>query len=759
MSGATFAELWGELDAVREGRRLSRQSLAGRAAQVTGRPVPAKTLHDRMANGRRVSWDQMRAVVMALGLDEQEWRTRWQSADSGRRQGGRQHEKPVRSVAHLPPDSRTFTGRDSEVAHLLQSLTSDWTGTSVPCVVIAGMPGVGKTRLAIHAAHLLSDRYDEIQLYLDLRGYGPGPPVTPASALDTLLRHLGVAPETIPADLEARAALFRDRLHGRRAVVLLDNAVSEAQVRPLLPASPSCCVLVTSRRDLRDIDEARMLHLDVMRPSGALALLARLVGTDRLAAEADAAHQIAIQCGGLPLALTLVGCRLRARPTWRLTAMGERLRQGDRRLVEIGGGDRAVRVAFDLSYAHLAEADRTIFGLLSCHPAQNFSAGSAAALTGVDLTTVECVLEDLLDENLLEADGERRYRFHDLVRLFAHERLQVDQPEAAVRQARRRVLTWYLHRALQADQLLAPDSRLRPGSGSTSLFGSRDQALSWCDAERDALDSAVRMAAEVGDFAAAWQLAHALFGHHRLRHSWLQWLSQLRVGLGAARTLGDEQAEARMLNSMGAAKGALGHYEEAHRDLDAALLIQQRCGDRAGHGSTLNNLGELYRLTGRYDDAVTCYQQDWAICRDLADLYGQSICLNNLGKAQLALGRAADALASQSDALRLCDRHHDLHTRAEIIDDLGHVYRRLGRLSEALHHYALAVETYRRLGSDVAAATTLVTMVEVLVATDQRAQARVRATEARSILDGPATASAGAMSEGLRHQLAGLAPP
>jgi tetratricopeptide (TPR) repeat protein len=673
--------------------------------------------------------------------------------------GLRQLPPPVPSrepIAHLPPDSGTFTGRGQEVSHLVQLLTCGWTATSVPTVVIAGMAGVGKTRLAVHVAHLLRTRYDEIQFYMDLRGYGPDRPVEPTSALEVLLRHLGVPPEDIPPDQDARTALFRDRLHGRRAILLLDNAVSETQVRALLPASPSCCVVVTSRRQLESLDEARLMHLDVMHLDDAVGLLAQLIGADRLAAEAGHAREIAVQCGGLPLALTLVGCRLRARPSWRLGRMSERLRETDRRLTEMGGRDRAVRAAFELSYAQLTEANRVTFGLLACHPGRDFSARSAAALTGVDHRTIEQVLEDLLDENLLEQETEGRYRFHDLLRLFAQERLQAEQPDGVIAEAQRRVLGWYLRAATQADHLLVPHRLRNADRDSTMMFDSHEQALSWCDTERAALASAVRMAAAMREHATAWQLAHVLFGYHRLRHSWQEWLCQLRIGLAAAREVADEEAEARILNCMGAAHSNVDQHGQAHDCFSQALLIHQRRGDRGGQSSTLNNLGELYRLTGRYDRAIVCYEQDRVICQELADVYGQSICLNNLGKAQLAIGQAAEALASQREALHLCGNHHDRHAKAEIFDDLGNVYRRLGQHADALRHYGLAVETYRGIGCNVAAASTLVTIVEVLIELDRSAEAQSHAVQALSIIDNPATASAGPLPQRLRLRLTEL---
>ncbi|GAA4873163.1 AfsR/SARP family transcriptional regulator [Kitasatospora terrestris] len=336
---------------------------------------------------------------------------------------GRTPPRPVTVLRQLPADLATFTGRGAELAALLDAAAGPiGSPATVQVTAIEGMAGVGKTRLAVRAAHELAraGRFSQLQFYVDLRGFDPDhEPLDPADVLDGLLRALGVDDHRVPAGLDARAALFRDRLHGREALLLLDNAADEPQVRPLVPAGPGCLVLVTSRRRLAGLDGATIVALDPLSPPEAVDLLAAVAGPWRIAAAPEAAEHIARLCGRLPLALALAASRLRARPAWGLPDLADHLEVGGIRA--ISAGDRSLRTAFELSYRRLPEPGRRFFRMLAAHPGRDYTARSTAAAAALDPAAACAELEALVDENLLLQDLPGHYRLHDLLHAFARE--------------------------------------------------------------------------------------------------------------------------------------------------------------------------------------------------------------------------------------------------------------------------------------------------------------------------------------------------
>jgi hypothetical protein len=333
---------------------------------------------------------------------------------------------PVASVAsealhQLPPNVALFTGRETELDRLYALLLGDGSGT-VRVSVIAGSAGVGKTALALHLAHDLVPRFPDVQLFINLHGYDPLQRLSAADALDRLLRALGVAAEALPQDVDEQAALYRSLLAGRRALVVLDNASSTDQVRPLLPGSPTCLTLLTSRQRLAALEGALPLDLDVMDSSDALHLIRKLAGPERVHAEPEAADAIVEMCGSLPLALHIAGSRLRARPAWTLAWLAGRLADERIRLRELRVEDLEVRASFALSYRGLDGRAAQMFRRLGLVAGPDFAAGGAAALSDCPSEEAEALLEDLMDAHLLEAaPTPGRYRFHDLIRLYARE--------------------------------------------------------------------------------------------------------------------------------------------------------------------------------------------------------------------------------------------------------------------------------------------------------------------------------------------------
>jgi NB-ARC domain len=354
----------------------------------------------------------------------------------------------VEARHQLPPDVADFTDREREAADVRRALEDPEGRGGV--ALVAGKPGVGKSALAIHLAHALSAQFPDAQLYVDLRGGEPAEhldPLTPTEVLAGFLRALGI--EQVPEQPAERVAFYRAQLAHKRALVVLDNASREDQVRPLIPGSRSCAVLVTSRMQLPGLEGARPRELEVLDPGAALELLAKLIGDrDRLERERDAAEAIVRLCGYLPLAVRIAGSRLRTRPRWSLHKLVERLADERRRLDELRAGDREVRASFALSYRELKDDEARLFRRLGVFPGPDFGVALAGALVDTSSDEAEELLERLVDVRLLEEVGEERYRFHDLLRLFARERLEADEtPPHAKRPERGRWAGfWRAHR-------------------------------------------------------------------------------------------------------------------------------------------------------------------------------------------------------------------------------------------------------------------------------------------------------------------------
>ncbi|MBS2553151.1 hypothetical protein KGQ19_40490, partial [Catenulispora sp. NL8] len=412
---------------------------------------------------RRLNQELVVAIVLALGVPEAQV-PQWRSACLAAHAAKRRAPGPTGVFRQLPAELATFTGRREELAALIAlvevsgaaetpgSRNSDSQSAAVPHTVVVsaieGMAGVGKTQLAIRAAHELvrAGRFADVQLYVNLRGFDTeAAPADPADVLDSFLRQLEVPARRIPAGLAERAAMFRDRIAGRDALLVLDNAADEAQVAALIPADPRCLVLVTSRRTLAGLDGARLLRLDVFPLRDALELLARVVGQERVAAEPEAAVQVVRLCGLLPLAVSLAAARLRSRPAWSLARLATHLR--DSGLDAVRAGSRELRPVFELSYRELPASTARAFRLLSLHPGRGFTAGAVEALTGTSEAAAQDELEALLDENLVEQRTADRYELHDLLHAFALERAEAEESAAERDEALARLLSWYLHAA------------------------------------------------------------------------------------------------------------------------------------------------------------------------------------------------------------------------------------------------------------------------------------------------------------------------
>jgi DNA-binding SARP family transcriptional activator/DNA-binding XRE family transcriptional regulator len=363
---------------------------------------------------------------------------------------------PVVAQRQLPPDIVDFSGRADQVRELWEGVTGPRSGTAMPIMVVEGMGGVGKTRLAVHLAHrlLAGGHYSDAQLYVDLRGHSDQPPADPATVLASFLRLLGVPAGRIPHRLDERVSLYRDRLHARKALVLLDNAASEEQVLPLLPAGPANLVLVTSRRALA-LDGAHAMPLDVMSRTEAGELLGRVVGADRVAAEPEAVRQVVDLCGRLPLAVVLAARRLRSRSGWAVADLAGRLEDADDRLAELAAGGRRLKAVFDQSYQGLSAPEQRVFRLLGLHPGDDITLDAVAALAASPKAEVRGLMDRLVDENLVAVRG-RHYRLHDLLVEYARGLLHENESERVRTEALSRMLAFYQYAAARADSMARP---------------------------------------------------------------------------------------------------------------------------------------------------------------------------------------------------------------------------------------------------------------------------------------------------------------
>jgi tetratricopeptide (TPR) repeat protein len=611
----------------------------------------------------------------------------------------------------LPPDISDFTGRDSEVAMLRSRLEQgEETRTATVVTTIVGKGGVGKTALAVHVAHLLQSRFPDGQLYVNLRGV-EAQALNPHEVLADFLRTLGVDGAAIPSGIDERARIFRARLVGRRLLVVLDNAANEAQVRPLLPGSQGCAVLITSRTYLPGLEAATTVDLDVLESDQALELLAKVAGWDRVADEPTAAREIIEACGYLPLAVRITGARLATKKHWALTRSAERLRDERHRLNELRAGDLDVRATFALSYQGQDDQLQRAFRLLGVLNATDFAAWVVSALLNVDLSTAEDAIERLVDVKLLEAagngvDGQARYRFHDLLRIFARDRLQAEEPDNG-NQALRQVLGMCLTLAERADAALqaeAPDSSNRTLADSQSidpqiLSAVLRDPLRWFVAERTNLVIAVEQASELEAWKVAAELPRVLVAFFDLRSHWTDWERTHEFALAAARRAGDRWGEAVTLCNLGRGYEEQGRSTEAIACLDQCLPIFRKLGDRRWEANALFQLGVVFRHQARSTEAMARFEQCLVIFRELGDRRWEAYALRSLGDLYRDLSRWDEAMACFQQCLvifrELGDRRWG---EARALRSLGDLYRDLSRWDEAMACFQQCLVIFRELG-------------------------------------------------------------
>jgi len=648
--------------------------------------------------------------------------------------------------AQLPADIGDFTGRETHVAHLCGMLLAEKaTGSTgaVPIAVVNGAAGLGKTTLAVHAAHRVRVRFPDGQLYVDLLG-ASAQPADPGEVLARFLRDLGVEGDKVPARDDERAALYRTLLTGRRVLILLDNAKDAAQVRSLLPGSSSCAVLVTTRNRTPDLVSTRFVDLNVLEDTDALALFSRIVGEDRAAAEPDATAEVLVACAGLPLAIRICAARLAARQQWQVATLAKRLRDEHRRLDEMRIGDLAVRASFQVSYDSLKSRGRGIdpakvFRFLGLWQGTSISLAAAAALIGQDEDDITDALETLVDATLLESPAPDRYRFHDLLRFFATERAKEEDSEAVRAEATGRLLRWYLDTAEASADTLSPQRYRVPRdpapAGYPPLeFGGVEEVLAWYDDERANLVAATRQAAAAGLHEIAWRLAPTLFPLFNRRNNWADCLTTHRLAVDSAQKDGDRRGEAWARQNLGWALAKL-EDAEAVVHLTQAFRIRQELGDAIGQGQTAIGLGEVaLRLHGPSDEAVGYLRQAVDLLRPTSALSMRAAALNNLGEVYLGLGDLTAAAECYAEAREIC-REIGGYVEGHSLRNLGVVYLLLHRLDDALAILNEALAKHRAAGTLVGEALSLKSLGQAQAELGSVAEARASFTWAMRIFE------------------------
>jgi len=636
----------------------------------------------------------------------------------------------------LPADIPDFTGHEAKLERLLAALTP--VGDASPKVVaVHGVGGVGKSALAIHAAHQLAVRFPDGQLYLNLQGAAAGlRALDPVDALARLLRTLGFEGRDIPVEVEEAAARFRSRVAGRRILLVLDNAVSPGQVRHLLPASPTCAVLITSRQVLSTLDGAGHVHLDVLPAEQAVLLLGRVAGVERLAAEPRAASDLARQCDYLPLALRIAGARLAARPSWPVHALAERLGDERTRLDELESADLAVRSCFQVSYQALTASednrDRTaarLFRLLGLHRGPEFSTWTAAALLGTSPEAAETALERLVDAQLLVAAGLGRYAMHDLLLLFAREQAAHDEPEGQRRLALERMLDCYLATMQRAQQVLQPGD---PGGAhwrveaQTPPLRSWTAALAWFEQERANLLAAAHQAVHgpmpMPRFAA--RLAEVMYWFLLIRTNWPEMESINQLALCAARRDGDRRGEAIALNDIGQAHMGVGRLDQAIACLEQSKALFAELRDRHWESITIVHQAAVYREQGELERTVDCIRRSLPRLHEAGDLVTVGGALGVLGLAYGDQGRFDEAIDCLEQSLRIRDGIQNPLSEAMTLTNLGEVHYRAGHHRTAVEFYERCLRIYADTGDRRREAETLWQLGLVRDALGQREQAR-----------------------------------
>jgi tetratricopeptide (TPR) repeat protein len=615
--------------------------------------------------------------------------------------------------AQLPADVPDFTGRQESLDRLSRLTAQDGSRMAV-LTAIHGMAGVGKTALAVHWAHRVAPEFPDGQLYVDLRGYSEDAAMTPSEALGRFLRALGVADPRIPDDEDERAALYRSVLSGRRVLIVLDNAASSQQVRPLLPGSRTCLTLVTSRSQLPALvaaTGAATLALDVLDSTESFELITNVLGVDRVTVEPAAAVELAHRCAHLPLALRIAAAHVAMGTYGSIAELCEELAQGDRLAALTFDDDPqlAVRAAFELSYRNLDEPVRRAFRRLGLIEGPDFIPPMLAAVCGVSPTEARRLTRTLSQAHLIEPKPYGRFWLHDLLGEYARGRVREEESAEACDAAVRELVIWYLRSAEEHSSRLFPyRPRRSQQEGKAVPADDYACALAWFEAERTGIVAAARQAVRLRLGAPVWELADAAFDFLRLRRYSLDNVAVQQLALAAARESGEERAQAYALRHLTVIHHELGFYDTAMRCARSAIQACRVAGQDSTHALHMHRqLGYIHEATGEYAKALECFREDLRLSRQLHDQVGAAIALHAIGVAYRSMGQYAAALDTIGHAVETARAAGHRIAETNALYDLAHTYWIIASYRQASDHARCALHVHRDGGDRYGEARTL----------------------------------------------------
>lgn len=710
---------------------------------------------DRSAEALQVYRGTRRTMIEELGIEPSEHLQELEHAILTCDPALDPHPEPAATLPErqhipnlLPADIADFTGREEQVRQIKQHLVGagEEIRIALPVLVVEGKGGIGKTTLAVHASHAVAAHYSDARLFADLHGSGAHP-VSPMQVLERFIRALGVPGAHIPDGVDERAEMYRNLLADRKILVLLDDARSESQVLPLLPGNGSAGVIITSRRMLTGLAGALHVKVDLFAADKSVDLLARIAGVARVRGQPEAAAAVAAHCGHLPLALRIAGARLAARPHWSVQQLADRLADEANRLDELRHGEMGIRPSISLAYETTSEQARRLFRLLALLDMPVFPGWLSAALLDQPMTTAENLLDDLINAQLIEVIGsgsglDSHYRFHDLIRVFARERLAAEAPTAERRTALERALGALLYLAEEAhrryyggDYARLDSSALRWPLPARLVEALAGDPLSWYDRERVALVCGVRQAAQAGFIELCWSLASSAVPLFESRVYLDDWRETHDIALEAVRKAGHLRGQAAMLYHTGSLHTTQLQFDQAFHELATATRLFEEVGDDRGIAHATFHMAHIDRLSGRLNDAAKRYGQALTVFRGSGDNVATASVLHGLAQVKLERNESGEAIKLLSEALQLCQITRYPRLEAQVLHRLGEAHLLTGRVSCAADTFEQALAITRDIGDVIGEAYVLQGLGVARTRLGEFAQARSALQRAAQLAD------------------------